>query len=877
VLAAVAGASMWISLGTLALTDDQGSRLGALPPPWLAAVLIALAAAIAWLVRLRASDGWPLALTVTLWLPWLPLPVPAAFFIWEGLLESLVWAAALAGVVFARMPPRAVHAAALISKPHIAPWTAASLAFVCSIAAWTALHDRLPDGDEPHYLIMTQSLIHDGDLQIENNHNRGDYLDYYTNGLPPDYLRRGSDEQIYSIHAPGLSALVLPAFVVAGYAAVVIFLILVCAAGVALMWRAVYVLTGQVGASWMAVLGVGSSAPFFLHSFSIFPDPVGAAIVAAAVALLIELDTTDVAAGESSTATQSMARVRVIAVGGALAFLPWLHTRFALIAGAAGLCIALRLLSRPSRWSNVAWFGVVPVVSAAGWLLFFWVIYGTVDPRAPYGGSRQNAIAWMANGATGLAFDQQFGLLTNAPVMVLAIVGFVVLGRTRPRLAVELLAIGVPYAAVVTSFAMWWGGWSAPARFLVAILPLTAPALAVAWRNGGTAVRSIFAALLLVGIANVIARVVTFDGALLYNTRDGYDLLVDWLSRSVNLPLALPAVHRTGVPGALRVAGVWILAGTAAVITLFLIFKRWTIGPGGHWTITGVVLLIAVVVAVTASWRVEQAVTVTAESSKVEFVRRWQPSLHPVVVDMPRLEFLNGEAAFRNLTLRTSRRRPPPEREPRLLDIERLPAGTYSLVAEGSASTGRVTVFVNSAVPLEQWTLGAFTGAETGIVMHLPIDMQSLVIRGDDAATSRAVRLALRPAVIGSRSRVHGLAERAARYGRVRTFLLDDGIYVEPSGMWTRGNTDADLVLSADSSGWADTDLQAGPTPTVVDLHAGEWSHRVELAPGARVRTRIPAGPVVTIRTTGAFRPVDHDASARDARPLGVRIEFPVQ
>src|SRR5687768_6331802 len=152
---------MWISLGTLALTDDQGSRLGALPPPWLAAVLIILAAAIAWLVRLRASDAWPLALTATLWLPWLPLHVPAAFFMWEGLLESLVWAAALAGVVFARMPPRAVQAAALISNPHIAPWTAASLAFVCSIAAWTALHDRLPDGDEPHYLIMTQSLIHD--------------------------------------------------------------------------------------------------------------------------------------------------------------------------------------------------------------------------------------------------------------------------------------------------------------------------------------------------------------------------------------------------------------------------------------------------------------------------------------------------------------------------------------------------------------------------------------------------------------------------------------------------------------------------------------------------------------------------------------------
>ena len=43
----------------------------------------------------------------------------------------------------------------------------------------------MPGGDEPHYLVITQSLLYDGDLKIENNHQRGDYRAYYGGDLPP--------------------------------------------------------------------------------------------------------------------------------------------------------------------------------------------------------------------------------------------------------------------------------------------------------------------------------------------------------------------------------------------------------------------------------------------------------------------------------------------------------------------------------------------------------------------------------------------------------------------------------------------------------------------------------------------------------------------
>ena len=85
----------------------------------------------------------------------------------------------------------------------------AGLAFLVS-ASITA--SRFPAGDEPHYLIIAQSLIQDHDLRVENNYRRGDQLAYYPGALKPDYLRRGADGEIYSIHAPGLPFLIAPVF-----------------------------------------------------------------------------------------------------------------------------------------------------------------------------------------------------------------------------------------------------------------------------------------------------------------------------------------------------------------------------------------------------------------------------------------------------------------------------------------------------------------------------------------------------------------------------------------------------------------------------------------------------------------------------------------
>ena len=64
---------------------------------------------------------------------------------------------------------------------------------------------------------------------------------------------------------------------------------LLSAIGLGLAWRAAFGLTGDVSAATAGALAVFTSATVFFHSYTIFPDPVGGAIVAAALALLVRL------------------------------------------------------------------------------------------------------------------------------------------------------------------------------------------------------------------------------------------------------------------------------------------------------------------------------------------------------------------------------------------------------------------------------------------------------------------------------------------------------------------------------------------------------------------------------------------------------------
>ena len=113
---------------------------------------------------------------------------------------------------------------------------------------------------------MAQSLWRDHDLKIENNHQRGDYREYFTSDLDPHYLTRGRDGEIYSIHPIGISVLLAPIYALAGYQGAVWALILMGALAAAIAWRWTVRALNAPGAATFAWAAIVFSAPFMRTS-----------------------------------------------------------------------------------------------------------------------------------------------------------------------------------------------------------------------------------------------------------------------------------------------------------------------------------------------------------------------------------------------------------------------------------------------------------------------------------------------------------------------------------------------------------------------------------------------------------------------------------
>jgi hypothetical protein len=874
VLGSFAGASLWVSLGTMAVTElETRFRVASLPAVWILAVLIVAGGAVAWLARLTRDRAWPLAILGLLWLPYLPGRWPIAFAMWQGPIEVAVWCAAIGGAIWAERSAWAAWLSAVAFDVGKAPLLAGLVAAACYGATAIHISERIPNGDEPHYLVIAQSLLLDHDLKIQNNHDRGDYTAYFFGELRPHYLRRGIDEQIYSIHSPGISVLILPAFAVTGYPGAVATVIALTATAGAITWMVAWMLTASASAAWVGWAAVFLTTPFFFHGFTLYPDGVGALLVVAGVWLLTRLEL-----------GQPIGSAALVAAGIAFGLLPWLHTRFAVLSTMLALLVSLRLLSSANRVTQLLTFLAPPVVSVALWLGYFWAIWGVPDPSAPYGGNTQTAIGYISRGVTGLLIDQQFGVIVSAPIYLVAFAGFLQMLRKRPRLSLELVLVVVPYVSAASSFAMWWGGVSSPARFVAAILPIAALPIAWWWNSQArTSWRALTLVLLLFSILTVVPRVVVEHGALIYNDRNGFDLLLDWASQTVNLPLAFPSVHRGA--GAVTDALSWGVAALAVAFVAWFLGRR-KHHPANVWTAMTMSVAIAAMCASTAVWARHADHGLTPTSSQLAFLRAWDPAWQTTRLSLQPFHALTEESLASRIEVATSARGPQNATDRALFTSSVLPAADYDVVIAGANTLdGQLVVRVGRLdQPTEQWSLEGLHSGLTGLTLHLPVAVHSVVIRGDAAAQASATKLSLRlRRLLRTADGEVPYALRAARYGPVRTFFMDQAAFTEPAGFWTRGQEATTVVLDADAATRTQgvrLRVRAGPVATTVNLSAGDWSKQLSFAPDQIQEVTLPAlvdrdAWVLKIETGAKFSPRDLDPQSRDFRRLGVWIEFP--
>ena len=692
---------------------------------------------------------------------------------------------------------------------------------------------------------------------------------------------------MYSLHAPGLPALVALAFALGGYWAVVVWVAALSAIGSAFVWKAAHAVTRDVGAAWFGWAAVTLTAPLVLHGTLIYPDSVAGMLLCAGVlALAREAELARVSPG-ATRERDPHARLQPVwqwlGLGLAVGFLPWLHTRLALPAAALGLVLLMRIVRRMRSGAGrctLAAFGTPIALSAGAWLAFFWIAYGTFNAAAPYGGRVPLSTANVASGLLGLIADQEFGLLPNAPIYLLSIGGLWSVFKLDRRLGLELLLIVAPYVIAASGYPMWWLGASTPARLLVPILFSIGVALAALWSRQDGPGR--VASLTLLAASVLVAAALAFGGggSLAYNGASGRARWLDWVSPLVNLPGGFPSFFRTpsaALPAGsgvgselLRSTALWCVAVAAGWMAFRAISRRLPAARPATVLLAPSCLIAACVLGVGATWSTAARSHLLPTRAQLEFLRGDDLRLRPLFVQLFPPRVLTATDAPARLALTTSSLDAPPPGA--LLFLTEVPPGRYRIrVVQKPLSSGTMVLGLGRAsVPLARWPLSAEAGSAP--MLALPVAASFITVTGDEHAARSVETVALVPAGRVPRAGPVGARARdAARYGTVSVYALDDRIWLEPDGFWIMGGRRPDVIVTTDGPvPWIELDVRNVSTANRVHLSAGRWSAERALAPDERWSVRVPMAGLGLSVTMG----FDVERGVRTAdRMLGCRVE----
>lgn len=411
-------------------------------------------------------------------------------------------------------------------------------------------------GDEPFYLLTTQSILQDRDLDLRQQYERGSYRSFFDH---PDGLWKQStplpDGRLVSPHEPLLSLFLVPGFALGGLIGAQAQLMIVTAATFALTFVLVALETRAPLTSWLATAAVAVSATAFVYSTEIYPEMPAALCI---VALLLVLRRGELHHRDA------------LLVAGLLTLLVWLGMKYVPLGAVAGLWALWRCGPR-ARLTFLAGCAV----SAAGYAYLHLQLFGsltaysanTVYEGAPTVDVLRSHLEFTRRGYRlwGLFIDERFGIGRWAPVLLLippALPLLVKSGRTGALIG-TLIATQL---LVATFVAVTMMGYWFPGRMLVVVMPLFAFVLAEALLRSHQAMRASIVALAAYSAAVTAVLVHAARSDEVTIAVDPFDMHAPLFSAAASL---FPNYTRWTAETNLLTAG-WLLAWSALAAMLLL-------------------------------------------------------------------------------------------------------------------------------------------------------------------------------------------------------------------------------------------------------------------------------------------------------------------
>ena len=900
----IVGAALYVTRGVLdqVLTSSGVVRI-ALLPPWPALLGFVGVAAIALFVidHMNAPRGTtavrrprlrelvlPLFGLAILLIPFAPIlpdrwPVlqilagPLRWVIWLVVLTQTIWVLWQSRILSAQWIERWS-----LNRVTVGIWIATAL---LSAGAAAQLTDStlFPGGDEPHYLVIAQSLWRDHDLKIENNHARGDYYEYFKQEITPHYLTRGADNEIYSVHPIGLPILMAPVLGLGGYRAVVWLLIIMGATAAALAWRWNVRMLNAPGAATFAWAAIAGSTPYLFNTFTVYPE------IAAALAVMIAL---------ALTWTPERTRVstlRLIAIGVTCGALPWLSTKYAPMSAVLAAIALVRVLAKTRGSPKAAAAIALPYLSSlVAWIAFFYLYWGSPWPSAPYGQMVQTSPWNLILGAPGLLFDQEYGLLAYAPVYVLGATGLVTMWRAGGELrrqAIEITVIFVALLLSVGAFGIWWGGSAAPARPLASVLLLFSLPIASAFRAApaGSAQRAAQHLLLWIGVGIAVTLAFAQQGLLINNGRDGSASLLEWWSQRWDLWRLAPSFVLRNAPIAYLHSAWWLLIALATGFAL----SRWRrLQPGAAALAAMAAFGVALaVIAITFPWLPANDPPLRTNlqaRARLAAIDEFDIRARPAAIVYDPLRKMSALDVLPMLTLVIAPEIRPDPQPLRVIHNGRLslPAGTYNLDVTWADRTPAAPTPLSWQIgrigpPLSTWTLEMRANQRWQTSVDLPVDASFVGFRGSPEVERAVKSITVTPQkLVDEGARPHlPVVLAAARYGQVSVFFHDEQLYPEDAGFWTMGKRTMTVTMTtaADREKPIVLRVHCGSQANRVTLTTRGWTRTLDLVPTVSQTVELPVSATgviaLSLATESGFSPSQADPSSKDRRFLGIWVE----
>ena len=320
------------------------------------------------------------------------------------------------------------------------------------------MHSWNPTGDEPHYLVITKSLVYDHDLDLRNNYDKGPEIPHVV--VRPDGTWRPA-------HDVGLPLVMYLPFYLGDEFGVYVMLAIIAALIGCSIFLLAFELTYRLSLSILAWLFTAFLPPGFLYAFQIYPEMLGALLLIWSVRLLIR---------------DHLTSPQWILIGIWAGCMPWLVGRFAPLSvfiTVAGIYVIYKFEWHTRRISlfHLVCLIIPEMILATVYILYLHRYYGSISPMALHPNSglvtSSPGILGFLRLLVGWLIDQRLGLFIFSPILILSISGMFYLCRLNEFRYRLIILINIVYYLLLTILSgEFWVQYSIPTRYLIVITPL---------------------------------------------------------------------------------------------------------------------------------------------------------------------------------------------------------------------------------------------------------------------------------------------------------------------------------------------------------------------------------------------------------------------